>query len=270
MFKSYLSDAATGLITNPSSPQYLWRTLLYTADQCCFHKLEQNDHELLALQYDWHLRHQQRLDSHAGSRALPKGGWQSLHCTTKQRQNGHSSCHGASGTFCGIFDWPVSSAQMTMWRECLDQRRKSPSMAICSPQQTLLERRRNAAQSNKDAVLTRGKAHRAHIVFERVRQGHDAIERQQSRCATCFGLLPASRIANALVAFARRLGIGPADKRRKREFEGNLKSGPRGNVFPPLVRAHSTLHGRCTGLAMPIAQACDQTPEDAVRQSQGR
>ena len=26
VFKSYLSDAATGLITNPSSPQYLWRT----------------------------------------------------------------------------------------------------------------------------------------------------------------------------------------------------------------------------------------------------
>jgi len=281
VFKSYLAEAATGLVTNPTSPQYLWRTLPFTAHPDLLPKLgAPNDHELLVLKHDWkEYGTSNDLICMPALARFPTGWlWKvaAPHDDTTAVKAARALAMGSWNVLRGIFDRPIEALPTTVWPDMFGPnarvRRDGDTLVVTQFDFNAVATLR--AVRTRTAILTAGTKLTVPMSFlnDCINDIAKLIERAATPLSQLFwpAAEGAENCANSLVAFARRLGIGPADKVRKREFEGNLKLKPRGKTLHRPCAHPGRFTDDMLALQCQSLTLCGQTPDEANRQSPGQ
>tara|TARA_Y100000592_G_scaffold80963_2_gene128182 strand:+ start:1976 stop:3046 length:1071 start_codon:yes stop_codon:yes gene_type:complete len=279
VFELVLTQAAAQLVVNKSSCKRLWRPLPFTADDCMLPAITgATDHELLVAKYDW--------EANGGCNALarlPKmarfpGGWLwQVARQEKTAKNVATTLFSGSwralhnGDFTNLEVLPHSvwlrmfGAEGAIWED--------PGNNVVFTNPNLNAPGTIRAIRTRNGVITRGT--RLTVVKRYLLTCASdlaaLIETSAQELRTLFWPEKTAQSAptTAIVAFARRMGVGPIDPKRKREFEANLKI--RVKADRKLLPCAYT--GRFVGqegvMQCASLNLCGQTPREAATSTPG-
>lgn len=281
VFRRYLSEAASELVANADASQHLWRTYPFTAPAALLPKLSSpSDHELLILRCDWtRVGCSNELIRMPAVARYPDGWvWKiaSPNDETTARKAADALARGPWRVLRNQFR-DLEVLPTSVWHDIFGA---DSTITVAGDRVTVLNVDFNAPgtiraiRGRREGILTRGNLS---VSTSFLCNCSADIAVLLSRIAGVIGELfygteqPGQMSsASSIVAFARRLGIGPSDSKRKREFESNLPRWPRGNVLHRPCAHSSRFTDDPMALQCRSLTLCGQPPDQAAKQSPGQ